>query len=76
MSLIDDDGDVLCAAEEWASWSIPGMEESLEEPQAARARAAAVPAAATARRRTEKRVEAGICEVFPGRRTAQWRAKV
>jgi hypothetical protein len=69
MSLID--GDVLAEeeADDLAPCSMPGMEdESPEEPQAAsvRARAAAVQAAARARRRPVEREEANIEQCLSG----------
>ncbi|WP_327321716.1 hypothetical protein OG735_03905 [Streptomyces sp. NBC_01210] len=53
-----------------APWSMPGIEEPLEEPQAARVMArAAAPTDAGAGRRTAEREELNITVVFPGGRT-------
>jgi hypothetical protein len=64
MSPIDGDAFAEEDADDVAPWSIPGIEEEslLEEPQAARvsARAATVPAAARARRRTVGRDEVNM----------------
>ncbi|GAA3477364.1 hypothetical protein GCM10018966_018940 [Streptomyces yanii] len=69
MSLIEGDALREAEAEAFAPWPMPGMdEESLEEPHAARvsARAAAVPAAATARRGRAEREEANMREGLSG----------